>query len=151
VKPTSPRLGDVIEIPTDRGLAYAQYTHEDKAFYGSLIRVLPGVFEARPSDLRSLVAGRERFWTFVALKDKSLRIVGHEEIPAHADVFPRLREPGAIDANGVVLDWSIWDGTLRWRIQRLTPEYEELSIASICGIPLLQKRIASNWSPKDGL
>ena len=39
-----PRFGDVIEIATDKGLAYAQYTHEEPRFYGSLIRVLPGVF-----------------------------------------------------------------------------------------------------------
>jgi hypothetical protein len=57
VKAKPPRLGDVIEIPTDRGLAYAQYTHEAKGFYESLIRVLLGLFASRPSDLRSLVNG----------------------------------------------------------------------------------------------
>jgi regulator of RNase E activity RraB len=155
VKAKPPVPGDVIEIFTGRGLAYAQYTHEDRGFYGSLIRVLPGIFEARPSDLRSLVAERERFWTFISLKEavqaKDLAIVGHEEIPARARVFPVLRLAGAIDANGEVLNWLLWDGTKKWKIPQLTPDYAKLSIASVWGIELLEKRVASDWSPPDGL
>jgi regulator of RNase E activity RraB len=102
-----------------------------------------------------LVAGRERFWTFIPLKEAvragDLEIVGHEEIPEHADAFPVLREAGAITPGGEVLNWSLWDGKRRWRIPRLTPEYEKLSIASLWDLWLLRQRIASDWSPKDGL
>ena len=42
--------GDVIEIPTSRGLAYAQYALK-KEQWGALIRILAGFFEERPTDL----------------------------------------------------------------------------------------------------
>ena len=61
-----PRLGDVIEIETPKGLAYAQYTHEhrDPPRYGSLLRILPGIYSQRPSDFAALVAEEERFSVF---------------------------------------------------------------------------------------
>jgi hypothetical protein len=39
-----PRIGDVVEISTPRGLAYAQFTHKHVTppKFGALIRVAPG-------------------------------------------------------------------------------------------------------------
>jgi ribosomal protein L34E len=64
-----PRIGDVIEIETPKGLAYAQYTykHDTPPRYGALLRVLPGLYEARPSDFSDLVQQDERFYVFFPL------------------------------------------------------------------------------------
>ena len=68
-----PKLGDVIEIATPQGFAYAQYTHRyDKPpRWVSLLRILPGLFESRPTDLSTLVQQRERFFVFFPLVPRS--------------------------------------------------------------------------------
>jgi hypothetical protein len=65
-----PQIGDVIEIPTPRELAYAQYTqeHREPPRHGSLLRVLPGLYGRRPDDLRTLVE-QERF-SCLAARDR---------------------------------------------------------------------------------
>jgi regulator of RNase E activity RraB len=55
---------------------------------------------------------------------------------------------GAITPSGEVLNWSLWDGTREWRIPRLTPEYEKLSITALWDLWLLKERVASDWSPQ---
>ena len=59
------KIGDVIEIPTSKGLAYVQYTHYHQAppVYGSLIRVLKGFYKARPSEqeLAQIIVQPHRF------------------------------------------------------------------------------------------
>lgn len=57
------RIGDLIEIKTAKGLAYAQCTHK-RRLYGTLIRVLPGFFPKRPESLREVVMQKERFVIF---------------------------------------------------------------------------------------
>jgi hypothetical protein len=59
--------GDVIEIPTACGLAYAQFVQLDRVSHGHVVRVLPGFFESRPDDVAALVEGPERFWGVVDL------------------------------------------------------------------------------------
>jgi hypothetical protein len=54
------KVGDVIEIETRQGLAYAQYTHRVEGM-GYLIRVVEGTFQTRPSDLAAVVRGRTAF------------------------------------------------------------------------------------------
>lgn len=50
-------IGDIVEIRTLRGFAYAQYTHEPAEF-GSLIRVLPGLQQPERYKARRM---RDRF------------------------------------------------------------------------------------------
>ena len=54
-----PRIGDVFEIETPKGLAYAQFTYNYKEppVYGVLIRVLPGLYESRPLLIERIVSG----------------------------------------------------------------------------------------------
>ena len=57
-----PQIGDLIEIETPRGYAYAQYVYKQREQppMGSLIRVLPGFYRERPDDWNDtmLVADR---------------------------------------------------------------------------------------------
>lgn len=85
-----PRIGDVIEIETPGGLAYVQYTYNDKEppVWGALIRILPGLYPSRPEGFSDLVQGGERFFVFFPLGAACYRglvkVVAHEEIPEHA-------------------------------------------------------------------
>ncbi|MEJ2437996.1 MAG: hypothetical protein P8Y35_08590 [Sulfurovaceae bacterium] len=38
------KFGDVIEIVTSKGYAYAQYTHKD-SMMGALLRIFKGIYE----------------------------------------------------------------------------------------------------------
>ncbi|HKA60713.1 MAG TPA: hypothetical protein VKD28_19000, partial [Gemmatimonadales bacterium] len=89
--PKRARIGDIIEIPTSRGLAYVQYTHHDPT-HGSLIRVFPGIFDERPNSFTELAKRRARFVAFVplerAISQKIFDIVGRAPIPEDAQKFP---------------------------------------------------------------
>jgi len=61
-----PRIGDVIEIPTAKGLAYAQFTHK-MPVYGRLIRVVEGIWRTRPHAFEEVVIAPTRFFTFFPL------------------------------------------------------------------------------------
>lgn len=63
------RIGDVVEIPTAKGLSYAQMTNKDKK-WGALIRVLKGAFEARPQEevLAEISQSETVFVTFFPLQ-----------------------------------------------------------------------------------
>ena len=73
-----PRIGDVIEIPTASGLAYAQFTHK-VPLYGHLIRVVEGMWRTRPQALEEVVNAPTRFFTFFpvasTLRSDGLRVL----------------------------------------------------------------------------
>src|SRR4051812_39293924 len=85
------KTGDIFEIPTRKGLAYAQFTHAHPR-YGALIRVLPGFFHARPGDFEQLVGHHESFVTFIPLQAAVNRgifsIVANCSVPDFASSFP---------------------------------------------------------------
>jgi hypothetical protein len=103
-----PRFGDVIEIATPKGLAYAHYTHKHDRppKFGALIRVLPGFHKIRPSTFASLVRTAPQFMTFfplgAACNRGLVQIVANEPIPEHAAGFPTFRS-GSRDKAGHVL------------------------------------------------
>lgn len=71
---TKLKLGDVIEIRTSKGLAYAQYTHEHER-YGSLIRVFGQTFMSTPGNdaLANFVKGSPQFLCFFPASTASKR------------------------------------------------------------------------------
>jgi len=147
-----PRIGDVIEIDTPKGLAYAHYTHKHNTppYYGALLRVLPGLHAERPLRFSSLVALPPAFSTFFPLGPACnrgiVRIVATEELPQHSQAFPTFRN-GHIDRQGKhVGPWFLWNGTREWRVAALTP-------AELAAYPPLQgvndtaliEMIVSGW------
>lgn len=147
-----PRIGDIIEIPTPRGYAYAQYTHKVPS-YGELLRILPGLYESRPADVASLSRMRERFHVFFPLGIATARgivsIAGTAEIPEQARAFPTFRMAGGQDRSGRIRNWWLWDGREQRYVGQLTPEQCHLSIAEVWNDTLLIERLASRWSPAD--
>jgi hypothetical protein len=146
-----PQIGDVIEISTPRGLAYAQYTHEHREAprYGSLLRVLPGLYERRPEDLRSLVEQEERFSVFfplgAALARGILRIVGNVDVPVRKQPFPVFRSKTPTGTT------YYWDGRREWRETwwRPTPRWRRGAIDEVWNDTALVERVSSGWQPDE--
>jgi len=148
----APRVGDVVEIPTSSGRAYAQVVQKVRS-HGPLLRVLDGFWEERPDDLASLVEGSARFYVFfpvgAAVSLGAVTNAGHVPVPAQARSFPLLRRRGKILADGRVVDWWLWDGEKLWRAGKLNDQMRSLSIAELVNDTLLVERLESGWRPED--
>jgi hypothetical protein len=149
-----PRIGDVIEISTPKGLAYAHYTHrhDTPPKFGALIRVLPGLHKVRPVTFASLVQASAQFITFFPLGAACSRgivsIVANEPLPEHAAVFPTFRS-GARGKDGLVKTWWLWDGKKQWRVGELTQKMRAFPIRGVWNDTLLVERICSGWRADD--
>jgi hypothetical protein len=144
------KIGDVVEIPTEKGLTYAQFTHKEPQ-WGSLLRVLPGFFTQRPTTLTDLVGEDTVFLSFfplqAAINRNIFEIVANCPVPPHAVKFPLFRAPGWADRTGKVLDWWLWDGEKSWKIGNLTAEEKRLPIKEVINDTLLVERIQEGWTP----
>jgi hypothetical protein len=148
------KVGDVVEVPTDKGLAYAHFTHKDPQ-WGSLLRVLPGLFTARPATFTDLVLKDAIFVSFfplqAALNRGIFEVVTNCPVPPKAADFPLFRAPGWADKTGKVLDWWLWDGQKSWQIGTLTEEQRELPIKEVINDTLLIERIQDGWTPANDI
>lgn len=145
------RIGDVIEIPTAKGLAYAQLSHNVKR-WGSLLRILPGFHPARPEDFSSLVGQEERFVVFfplqAAVNRNIFEVVGNEEIPQRARPLPLFRAPGFIDREGRVHNWWLREeGKPDRNLGKLDDETRKLPMLEVWNDTLLIQRIEEGWAP----
>ena len=126
------KIGDVIEIPTSKGLAYVQYTHEHTAppVYGSLIRVLKGFYQRRLSieDLQKIVNKPHRFQTFCPVHHTvnlgDWERIGNFPIPHFAQKFPVFKNMKYLfkRPNPEEADWYLWDGEKSWHVGKLSLE-----------------------------
>jgi hypothetical protein len=146
VQRVRPRLGDVIEISTPLGLAYAHYTHTHESF-GALLRVLPGLHKSRPPDFSAVVQAEPQFITFfplgAACNRRIVKIVANEVLPRAAMVFPIFRS--CVRTTNGRGPWWLWDGINEWRVGDLEPGMEQLPLRGIWNDTLLIQRIAERW------
>lgn len=166
-KRSRPKIGDVIEIATPKGFAYAQFTH-DHPMLGEVLRILPGLYASRPADLAALVQQRERYVTYFALRAilrgnevtlmsgrevPEMAIVGPFPVPARNRPFPLFRSPMLPDpVTGEIPFWTLWDGwdsTTAQRVERLTEAQRDLPPDGLPSYPLFIERIVSGWQPRD--
>ena len=149
-----PRIGDVIEISTPRGFAYAHFTHkhDNPPRFGALLRIFPGFYEARPQTFADLVEQRPQFMTFFPLGAACNRgvvsIAANEAVPSHASGFPTFRS-GVRGPDGTVKTWWLWDGKKEWRAGALTTEMRSFPILATWNDTLLVERIVSGWRSED--
>ncbi|HMU55304.1 MAG TPA: hypothetical protein PKA61_09870 [Nitrospira sp.] len=145
-----PKIGDVVEIDTGQGLAYAHYSHQHP-MYGALLRVFADRKAERPADLAAVVAGEPTFLTFfplaAALKRQIVSIAGNVPLSEQAKRFPTFRDGIADPRTGRVADWWLWDGEKEVRVGPLTDEIRRLSIRGVWNDTLLKERILSGWTP----
>lgn len=150
------KIGDVIEIKTEKGFAYAQYTHNHTTppKYGQLIRVFEGLYGKHQEDLNALTHGSVLFSTFfplhTALSRGIFRVVGNVEIPQDAQSFPIFRMKGLVDTvTKKALRWALWDGERETMLDRpLTDAEKRLPILGIVNDTMLIGRIVSGWRPE---
>src|SRR5436309_1740598 len=106
-------IGDVFEVETAEGFGYIQIAHQ-RPVYGSLVRVLPGLYRRRPADLADLVSGEDRYLTFVpvyALVEREIgKLVGRFTVPENRTIFPVFKVPFNLDREGTRRRWWLWDG-----------------------------------------
>jgi len=144
-----PKIGDVIEIPTPKGLAYAHFTHKHDAppKYGALLRVLPGLHVTRPSNFAALVTQPPQFTTFfplgAACNQGTVSVVAHEPIPPHTSEFPIFRS--CIRTREGRGPWWLWDGNKEWKVGELEPGMEQLPLRGVWNDTLLVERIIAGW------
>ena len=145
-----PRIGDVVEIKTSKGLAYAQVTHTHNT-HGTLLRVLPSFFDGQPADLAQIVDQLEMFVAFVELtipiKKGSMAVVANLPVPVWAQKFPTFRSGMPNPKTNKVEVWWLWNGEKHWRIGKLTDEQRKLPIGGIWGDEFFIDRLESGWRP----
>lgn len=143
-------MGDVIEINTPKGLAYAHYTHKHDAppKYGALLRVLPGLYRTRPKDFSEIVKLEAQFIVFFPLGAACNRgivhVVANEPIPDNARLFPIFRN-GIANREGRIETWWLWDGEREWKIGQLMPGMEKYPLLEVWNDTLLIERIIEGW------
>jgi hypothetical protein len=145
------KLGDILEIPTPKGLAYAQYINRHKK-YGALLRVFSSLHDRRPDDVKDAV-GDVQFVCFfplqAAVNQEIVAVAGNAPVPKDTSVFPTFRT-GVVDpATGKVTVWWFWDGEKEWRVGTLTPEQRSMPIRGVWNDTILVERIVSGWRPEN--
>lgn len=140
----------MLEIPTRRGYAYAQFTHVNQKM-GELIRVLPGFFKEPVKDIEQIVNQKERFFVFfpvaAAVSRGIFRVAAHAEVPDRCRAFPTFRGAGLRDARGEIT-WWLWDGAEEVRVPRLSEEMKRLPIMGIVNDAMLVHMIETEWLPE---
>jgi hypothetical protein len=143
------KIGDIVEIKTKKGLSYAQYTQKDP-LYGALIRVFRLIFQERPPSFKEFVHGDIQFITFLPLryyvKDGTLEIVAHEEVPEQAQTFPVFKGHNGIHPDGSIV-WWLWDGEKEWKVGReLTEEQKQYPESGTINYKALVTSIEKDWT-----
>lgn len=146
------KIGDIVEIRTRKGFAYAHFTHKHPS-YGSLLRVFNKTRESRPGNIASAVSGEPSFECFfplgAAIRRGIVQIAGRTPVLEEAQIFPTFRT-GLPDREGKIQEWRLWDGERSWRAGVLTPELRKLSLLGTVNDTLLVERIESDWTPESG-
>jgi hypothetical protein len=149
------QFGDIVEIKTRNGLAYAIYTHkhERPPKFGAVIRVFDHLCQSRPHNILEILKNPIRFTTFFPLQaavDKGiLEVIGNVSIPKKLRPFPIFRDGVADPKTKKVATWWLWDGEKEWQIGRLTPDQRNLPIRSVWNDTFLIHRIEEGWRPND--
>jgi hypothetical protein len=145
------RVGDVLEIETPKGFAYAQFTHKHDQF-GALIRVLPGVYGSRPASLEEIVNGPSAFVVFypvgAAVSRQVARVVDNMPIPEHAREFPLFRCGTPDLTTKKVKTWWFWDGIESWPVGELTADQRKMPVRMLVNHTALVELITSAWAPE---
>jgi hypothetical protein len=146
-----PKIGDIIEIKTAKGLAYAQLIHRRRP-EGSLIRVLTPLLSSPPEHLDVLAAMGDRFLTFfpvgAAVNRGIARYVGNVAVPDKYKEVPPMRAPGGRTPRGKVMNWWLLEGGKERRVDELTEEQKRWSIAGVINDTLLIEFIEEDWRPE---
>lgn len=150
------KTGEVVEVQTSHGLAYAQRIHDSpRPSHKSLqvMRMIEGFHAERPSDLAGLVNGPTVFYFHMALhhviKHGHTALVGNLPIPAQEQVFPIFRSglPDPRNDSKMEGGWLI-QGNKSWLVNKYTTENLKLSFDGVWGSISLKNRLEIGWRPE---
>ncbi|MGH8417288.1 MAG: hypothetical protein ACRER8_08385 [Pseudomonas sp.] len=139
------KLGDILQVLTSQGVAYAQVTHKHPEF-GFLIRVFPGFHNKQPKNFSAVVQGEPQFSAFFvvqsAVNQGLLSVVANVPVPERLQVFPTFRSRNGGPGGSI---W-LWDGEKACRVERdLRSNEMEYPTEGIISAPLLVERIEKNY------
>jgi hypothetical protein len=139
------KLGDVLQILTSQGVAYAQVTHRHPEF-GYLIRVFSGFYGMQPKDFLAVVSAPVQFSAFFvvqsAVNQGLLSVASSVPIPEYLQEFPTFRSRNGGPGGSV---W-LWSGGEAVRLdRRLLPEEMKYPVEGIISAPLLVERIENGY------
>jgi hypothetical protein len=146
------KLGDIIEIRTPGGVAYAQYINRHR-MYGALLRVFSTLHKARPAKVQLILNDDVQFVCFfplqAAVNQDIVTPVGNAPVPPDAAAMPVFRN-GVMDPDtGKVAVWWFWDGENEWKVGALTDEQKKMPILGCWNDTFLIERIVSGWRPEN--
>jgi hypothetical protein len=148
------KIGDIVEVPTSKGLAYAQVTHihgEEHSSYGPLVRIVPGFFTKRPERFDELVRQKPVAMMFctlrAAIKSGVCEIVANVPVPEESKKFPLFRGSNNDPGGDAPKKWWFWDGDRTWPVGKISAEQRRMPLREIVDGVLLRERIESGWSP----
>lgn len=148
------KIGDIVEIKTAKGLAYALYSHRHSAppKFGDLTRVFAGIHPSWPVPITSVTDDDILFTTFfplgAAVNRDIVEIVGHMDVPDALKPFPVFRNGTPHPETKRVGVWWLWDGSKQWRVDALTREQALYPILGVWNDTLLIERIEQGWRPE---
>jgi hypothetical protein len=123
------QIGDVVEVTTSNGLAYAQVTHkhtEKHSAYGPLLRIAPGFFATRPEGFEELVSQEPVAMMFctlqAAIKRGVCEVVSNVPVQENARRFPLFRMSNDDPGVDTPKKWWFWDGERTWFVGKITSE-----------------------------
>ncbi|MCB6182041.1 hypothetical protein LIN78_00530 [Leeia sp. TBRC 13508] len=144
------KAGDTFSIETDSGVGYFQFIKINKT-YGSLIRVVPGVFPFDDCFSPDRLQVESNFWCFfpvsACLKKNLISKVGCYPIPEHA-VVPFFRHGVVNQSTKKVDTWWLWNGEQEWMVGELNNEQRRLPILGVWNDSLLRNRLEAGWLPE---
>jgi len=137
------QVGEIVEITTPQGRAYAHYVlrHKSKPAWGDLVRVLPGLYQTRPSNLVELTyepSTLVRFFPVTrAAKDKVVQVVGFAEPTKGQEKMPTFRQLQLL-CDDRRPRWNLWDGAGDRIVDTLTAMQRKFPRGpSACNLPAL--------------
>ena len=155
------KLGDVYKVSVAQGHAYLQYVfeHKDPPVWGSVVRVLPGIFETDPPDLGELVGQLELFLTFVtlrpAIKQNEVMFVGTYPLSERFAKCPlfkaAIKWKSRPDKSTYPIEWALWNVKGKTPETPLSREHWSLPTLCLINIPQLQLQIQTGWRPADDI
>jgi len=139
------KIGDLLQILTSQGVAYAQVTHKNPEF-GYLIRVFSGFYDSKPKDFSAIASSPVQFSAFFvvqsAVNQGLLSVVGNVPVPESLQEFPTFRSRNGGPGGSI---W-LWNGNEAVRLKRdLSLEEQKFSTRGVISAPLLVERIESNY------
>jgi len=148
-----PRVGDIVEIDTPQGFAYALFTHmhDEPPVYGELLRVWTRLHANRPESFDDLLKENEQFSVFcplaASLKEGLCRIVQNNEVPEKLKLFPLFKSGNFDRKSRQITNWWIWDGRKSTNIGDLPKEYSDLPYRCILTIPAITHCLSTGITP----